>query len=311
MTTINLLNCNLGIRRLWHEVECDLEACRLAPKDVAQPWKNSWREFNFTDSQKITQLSQDEYLGLVAKECEWGRDFLLRAKNRQNQEQSLNRERRIVLGGDHMVSLVSILADLQEFKTEEVGVLMFDSHDDFDLSKESATGNFHGMWVRPLFTKFDDKRIDSLVPQKLALDQIMYVGNLDMEETVARFFKKQGMQVISGADWQTDFEKSRQKVQSFIDRFAHLHLTFDLDVVAGKADKKVATSGDWAVNLPYEGGLPLVLVEKIWSSLNLPKQMNLDVVEYNDARTSKCQETLKLARKVLKSVLELDKERNT
>ena len=75
MTTINLLNCNLGIRRLWHEVECDLEACRLAPKDVAQPWKNSWREFNFTDSQKITQLSQDEYLGLVAKECEWGRGF--------------------------------------------------------------------------------------------------------------------------------------------------------------------------------------------------------------------------------------------
>ncbi len=309
MTTINLLNCNLGIRQLWHEVKCDLEACRLAPKDVAQPWKKQVREFNFTDSQTITQLSKDEYLSLVAKECELGRDFLLGAKNRQNQEPNFNRERRIVLGGDHMVSLVSILADLKEFKTEEIGILMFDSHDDFDLSQESATGNFHGMWARPLFTKFDDQRIEQLVPEKLALDQIMYVGNLDMEEPVARFFKNHGVQVVSEADWQADFEKSRQKVQAFIDRFPHLHLTFDLDVVAGKADKKEPTSGDWAVNLPYEKGLPLTLVEKIWSSLNLPKQINLDVVEYNDARNNNCGETLKLARKVIKNMLELAKER--
>lgn len=310
MTTINLLNCNLGIRQLWHEVQCDLEACRLAPRDLAQPWKNKWREFNFTNSQDITQLSKSEYLGLVEKECQMGRDFLLGAKNRQQQITNCKQERRIVLGGDHMVSLVSLLADLQEFKPSEIGILMFDSHDDFDLSEESATGNFHGMWVRPLLTKFDDQKIDQLVTEKLALNQIMYVGNLDMEESVARFFKNNQIQVISEADWRADFEKSRQKLQAFVDRFAHLHLTFDLDVVAGKANKKEPTSGDWAVNLPYEKGLPLNLVEKIWANLKLPKQMNLDVVEYNDTRNNNCGETLKLARKVLKSVLELDKERN-
>lgn len=294
---INLMMSNLGIRRLWRDVECDLDACKWAPRDVAGPWRAATREFQLVDSRDITQMSKKEYLQVVMLEVEKGRDFLLAAKNR-------GREPRITVGGDHMISLPSVLADLVEYPVEDVGLLIFDSHDDFNLSADSATGNFHGMWMRPLVTKFDEAAIEKLVPEKLKVAQILYVGNLDMEEKTQRWFERLQIQVLDEKAWKTDFERSRQQVQDFMEKWGRLHLTFDLDVVGGKCDLTEATSGNWAVNLPYEGGMPLALVKKIWASLRAPENVSLDVVEYNDARLAGCEKTLKLARQIIKSVIE-------
>ncbi len=294
---LNLIECNLGIRKLWHGVECDLEACKMAPKEVAAFYHGGKRELQLVDSRDIAQVSKKEYLGVVAQECERGRDFLLEVKNRAD-------ESRIVLGGDHMVSLVSMLADLQEYPVEDIGIIMFDSHDDFNLSEDSETGNFHGMWVRPLLTEFDFKKIDQLVPKKLKIEQILYIGNLDMEVKTAKFFREKNIRVLNEQAWQDNFELCKQEVEMFMKKFGHIHVTFDLDVVKGESDQKRSGSGNWAVNLPYENGFSVDLIKKIWENLRWPMGTSLDVVEYNDARLEGCTKTVTLARKIVKTMLE-------
>ncbi|MDO5561660.1 MAG: arginase family protein [bacterium] len=292
--TINLLNCNLGIRRLWRGVSCDLKACLEAPQMIAAPWRKESSIFTFSDSSSLKALNRNAYLELVARECAQAVDFLL-AKNQQ--------ERQIVIGGDHMVSFASLLADLRRFPASEVALLMFDSHDDFNLTAESETGNFHGMWVRPFFTHFDNIDIEALVAQKIPLENLLYVGNLDMETPVANFFREKKIRVLGQQQWQKDFAGTLKQLQSFVDQFPHLHLSFDLDVIAGKVDFAQATSGNWAVNLPYEQGLPLPLVQKIYQQLHLPKTFNFDLVEYNGSRLTAAESTLAFAQEMIQWVL--------
>lgn len=292
--TINLLNCNLGIRRLWRGVSCDLQACLEAPQTIAAPWRNQSSTFTFSDSSSLNALDRNDYLEVVARESAQAVDFLL-AKNQQ--------ERQIVIGGDHMVSFASLLADLRRFPVSEVALLMFDSHDDFNLAAESETGNFHGMWVRPFFTHFDNAQLEALVPQKMPLENLLYVGNLDVETPVANFFREKKIRVLNQKQWQEDFVGTLKQLQNFVAQFPHLHLSFDLDVVAGEADADLAASGNWAVNLPYAHGLPLFLVQKIWRQLQLPKTFNFDLVEYNGGRFAGAESALALAREVIQLAL--------
>lgn len=293
--TINLLNCNLGIRRLWRGVACDLQACFEAPQLVTALWPDQTQAFSFYNSTKLGDLSRDDYLNLVATESERAIDFLLT----RNQASG-----RIVVGGDHMVSFASLAADLRCFPTQEVALLMFDSHDDFNLAQASATGNFHGMWVRPFFTSFDHSAIEALIPEKLPLENLLYVGNLDMEAPVANFFREKKIRVLDQQAWENDFAGTLRELQTFINKFPHLHLSFDLDVVAGQADPALATSGDWAVNLPFSRGLPLTLVQQIWQNLSFSPSSNLDLVEYNSRRFAGVNQTLELAQKVIQSWLD-------
>lgn len=292
--TISALKCNLGIRKLWRGVECDLRATREAPMELGRACEQEQlREFNFTDSRLVQDLDLRSYLDLVAKESMAARDFLLEAKNRQ----------RVMIGGDHMVSFASVLADLQDYPAEDIGVLMFDSHDDINLSQDSATGNFHGMWLRPLLTKFDHEKIEALVSNKIPKENLLYVGNLDMEPLTAKFFEEQNLEVINGEVLKRDFLGLMEMINNFANKFAHLHLTFDLDVVKGQAEVTKATSGNWAVNLPYDGGLEIGLIKKIWQNLQLPKSLAFDLVEYNGARTAGKESTQSLARELLQTVI--------
>ncbi len=287
------LACNLGIRRLWHGVNCDLTATKNGAKDLQEflpTLRERIRRYELIDSRELVNFDRETYLELVAQEIQEAKNWLL--ENNQSQEQ-------VVIGGDHMVSFVSLLAILERYKQKKIGLLIFDSHDDFNLAGLSETGNFHGMWVRPFFTQFDQKKINSLVPEKLPLSNLMYVGNLDMELPVKKFFQENQIMVLKQEDFQKDFWSSKVLIDDFVKKFDHIHVSFDLDVVQGEAEAECASSGNWAVNLPYGGGMPISLIKKIWQNIDLPMDYSLDLVEYNSARKNQKKVTADLVKTIL------------
>jgi len=286
--TVFKLKSNLGIRRLWHGIDCDLAATKSAPTDL----QIEGIEFDFSDSRHLVGYSLTDYLSLVARESARARDLLV--------EQRAGSQ--IVIGGDHGIAFASVLADLQVCPAPELGILIIDSHDDFNLAAESATGNWHGMWLRPLFTHFDFALLDQLVPAKLPLVNLLYVGNLDVEPATAAWLQANRVQVISGLALQTDFAGSLAKINRFIQRFRHIHLSFDLDSIAGQCDAAVATSGNWAVNLPFSGGMPSDLVSQLFTQLSLPPNFSFDLVEYNATRAQNKAATFTLAHQVLQLI---------
>jgi arginase family enzyme len=299
-----LAKSNLGVKKLWHGVECDLAAMKNAPCDfltseiVAEYPGSEVTEFEFTDSRSL-QKQSDFVATYVQESC----DFFQCIE--QNRQQS---ETQVVIGGDHSVAMASILADIKKYGAKNVGVLIFDSHDDFLLlgeSLENSTGNLHGMWVRALFTPFDEPEWEELTKEKISLANLMYVGNLDIENTAREFFAKQHVPVLSEKDFLENPQKTRAKLQDFVARFSHLHVSFDFDVLrAQNFDAKNARSSSLGVNLPYENGMDWQLVSQIVDEIKLtPTQtLSLDLVELNATREGFLS-TKKYGAKILKSWL--------
>src|SRR5262249_5760448 len=98
-------------------------------------------------------------------------------------------ETQVVVGGDHSVTFPSVLAVIQRIVTcEAMGYIQFDSHGDMNLQATSPTDNFHGMYVRALVDHFDIPEIEALAPHKLPTQNLLYIGNLDLDPAEQHFF---------------------------------------------------------------------------------------------------------------------------
>ncbi|MDR0462821.1 MAG: arginase family protein, partial [Pseudomonadales bacterium] len=182
------LYSNLGVRKLWRGVECDMQAMRNAPQYF---WDDDFKN-------KFPKAKIDNFICHDSAEVKDWNDYLskyvanVQAISELIENKLQTKETSVVIGGDHSIALPNILANLQRVdSTEKFGVLIFDSHEDFmqsEISRATSTGNFHGMWLRPLFDKFDEPVLDNLVPHKLPLSNLFYVGNLDIEDEPKDFF---------------------------------------------------------------------------------------------------------------------------
>jgi arginase family enzyme len=101
------------------------------------------------------------------------------------------------------------------------------------------------------------------------------------------------VKLLSEKNFNLDFEKSIQALQSYVANLDHLHLSFDMDVFLGD---------DLAVNLPHENGMSINMVMKILDEIKLPNSLSVDLVELNSSRGN-FEQTKKLAQDVLLKIL--------
>jgi len=85
----------------------------------------------------------------------------------------INPETLKIVGGDCGLEIipVSYLAS----KYENIGVIWFDAHADFNIPEESPSKNFHGMPLRTLIGE-GDRQFSSLLFETITPDQIHYLG---------------------------------------------------------------------------------------------------------------------------------------
>ena len=120
----------------------------------------------------------------------------------------------IVIGGDHSVTFGSILYDLKTYG-EEMGVIHFDSHGEVCLYKESPSKNFHGMYLRIFFDKFDIPYFDELVPTKLPKSNLFFVGDLEIEDEEKEYIEN-NFQFLSNVQLKKDISQSLSQIKKFI-----------------------------------------------------------------------------------------------
>lgn len=172
-------------------------------------------------------------------------------------------QKTIILGGDHSISIGSVAAvhDFYSSMNQQMGIVWFDAHADFNTVETSPSKNIHGM---PVAVLCGDTLPSLQFGSNLAYSQIAYYGMRDVDSMEMHRVSSKQMEVLSNID---DFLKWQQKFDS-------LHVSFDLDCL----DPSVAPG----VSTPVEGGKTLEDCFLLLKELRKTNKVNsMDVVEYN------------------------------
>ena len=183
-------------------------------------------------------------------------------------------EFQIVIGGDHSISLPSFLSVIDRIgSSKKIGYVHFDSHGDINLAKESPSNNFHGMYLRPLFDDFDISEIDSLLIEKVPTENLLMVGNLDLDKGEFSFIDDSKIQTISRENLLKNKEKTLKNFKNFIFSFKYLHVSFDGDVL----DKSIFS----ATGIPADKGFMLDEIMQFIQIIAKHSRLSFDIAEFN------------------------------
>lgn len=239
----------------------------------------SIEEFTFPSPENLTINSQQDVLAKYLK----GASDLINLKLK-------NDEKQVCIGGDHCITFSSLNALLTRVDPSQVGYIQIDSHGDSNTFSSSPTGNFHGMFLRPFFADFDNQQIQNLIPQQLRPEQIMFFGNLDLDNSEKMLFKEKNIQVFDQIMLALNQSVVFNQVTEFISLYPYIHISLDIDAF----DKSIAP----ATGIPALNGL---LKEDIWMILQLlfkKPYTTLDLVEVNPQKEG-AERTIKLAQEIL------------
>ncbi len=220
--------------------------------------------------------------------------YILKLQNLINREIE-NDEIQIVIGGDHSVSLPSVLAVIDRVgSSKKIGYVHFDSHGDINLYKQSPSKNFHGMYLRPLFDDFDISLIDSLLVDKMPTENLLIVGNLDLDQGEFQFLNDKNIKIISRENLKLQRQKTLKIFNDFINNFEYLHVSFDTDVL----DKSIFS----ATGIPAENGFMLNEIMQFIDIISKHKKLSFDIAEFNPYKKGSIK-SKKICQQILLKVL--------
>ena len=244
-------------------------------------------DFNFSLPENI---SNDMYYHTMANEIDELSQKIQKEYNDNHINFILN------IGGDHSIASSSLLSVIKLQKGKRVGVIMFDSHGDLHLKKTSPTGNYHGMWLRPFWSVYDDPEIQKIINVSLLGDQLLFIGNLLLEEEEVNFLAHHKVKQFSSEKFNDNLkEKSYKELADFCNSHDVIHVSFDIDVFK--------TSLVSATGTPNPNGFDK---EMIFEIINVLKKTNkifsLDLVEVNPKKDG-AEATISLAQEVIHAFL--------
>ncbi len=253
----------------------------LSDKFVSKFPNSKVSSFGFKEPEDIHPLN---YFKSICEESIKFKDFLSTNYDKN--------KRLVVIGGDHSVTFSSILYDLNYYGNN-IGIIHFDSHGDINLYNESPSKNFHGMYLRIFFDKFDLLYFDELVKTKLNPSNLFFVGNLELNPEENKFISKNRISSISSKDLKSN-NQSINSLKEFIKKHNHIHISFDVDVF----DKNLAP----ATGTPAKNGFGKNEIFEILEIVKKAKSLTLDIAEVNP-RKKGAEQTIKIAQEVILKLL--------
>ena len=204
----------------------------------------------------------------------------------------------LTIGGDHSIAIASTLASIKKYNN--LGIIWFDAHGDFNTFETTTTGNIHGLPFAAL-TNFEKKLLtefhnDNYYNPKNAvlvgasdIDKPYELQNLlDAGVTIftAEDIKNKGAEII----YNKAFEIASAGTNG-------IHISYDLDVI----DPSIAPG----VSIPTNNGITLedayLFVNYIIKNKDNIK--SLDLVEFNPL-TDINKKTEKIASHILNELIE-------
>lgn len=243
-------------------------------------------EFEFSSPDKIPEK---DYYPVLANELAEFADLI--------DKELKDEETQVVIGGDNTVTFSSMKALLKRVDPSEVGYIQFDSHGEMHLYGSSVSKNFHGMYMRPFFERFDIENIEKMVPEKLSLSQVFTIGDIIFDEGDShpegemQLYKK--IRNVRRAEFLQNSEQILREFGSFSSRFKHLFVNFDIDVFDG------SVAGATGEN---EGVWFWKEIDQFLEIIKKHPDVSIDLVEINP-HLDKSKRTLKIAHKILLKIL--------
>lgn len=109
----------------------------------------------------------------------------------------------VVLGGDHTVSIASVMAQIAcaEYDSSKVGVIWIDAHGDVHTPETTPSGNIHGMPLAILLG-FGSKKLASI--GGLFPWNVVHLGANNLEPEEVEFFERRKIAAFSATEISTD-----------------------------------------------------------------------------------------------------------
>lgn len=136
-------------------------------------------------------------------------------------------DRIITIGGNCIVSLAPF--DYLHGKYKNTGIIWIDAHPDVSTPKDGYP-NAHAMVLGSLMGYGDQALTDSLKNETFKPEEILYVGLQGLHDYQAQFLNRMNVQYKV----QTDEFVSNQEILAFTEKFEHILIHFDIDVLDEK-----------------------------------------------------------------------------
>ena len=203
----------------------------------------------------------------------------------------------LTVGGDHIIAIASSLASLQ--KHENLGIIWFDSHADFNTYSTSVTGNLHGLPLAVATHYEKDILADFHKGPFYNPKNAVIVGGRDIDPWEWGNVLDAGVTVFSSKDIQKyGAEEICKKAFAIASNGTNgVHISFDLDII----DPQVAPG----VSVPAKNGINLEQTTNLVDEMikYADKIKSADLVEYNPT-LDKNNVTEKIAKMILNKWIE-------
>ena len=201
----------------------------------------------------------------------------------------------ITIGGDHSITLGS-LAGLS--KHQEVGLIWFDAHGDFNTGMTSESGNIHGMPLASLVGRGLKQLTDFYgFSPKVKEKNVVLVGVRDLDQGEKELLQSSEVSLFTmdDIDRMGIYEVMQQAIKISTSSVSKVHVSFDIDVLDPLEAPGVGT--------PVNGGLNY---REAHLALEMIAERNilaaLDLVEVNPILDER-NKTAQLAVEFIASVL--------
>lgn len=271
---LGLRNKPLGQTEINFGVE--LAPSKILTTEFCNQFDGDTIDFTFT---KPEDLAQDYYQTIASESQKLASQITSQAKDGSTV---------IAVGGDHSITFATTLSLMQRFVPAEIGFIHIDSHADLQQSNTSVSGNFHGMYLRALFDKFDKSEIAALVKQQLLPSNLWLVGNFDLEQPELEFINKSKIKLFSKGE-------SLKSIADEAAQLKHIHINLDIDVF----DQSIAP----ATGIPAKDGLLWPQLLPLVNRLSRQPSWSLDLVEVNPLKPG-ADQTILLAQNIIKTLID-------
>jgi arginase len=206
----------------------------------------------------------------------------------------------LVVGGDHSIACGTIAGVTRHFKkrNEEIGLIWFDAHGDFNTPDTSPTGNVHGMPLASCLGYGDDRlvKLAGHVPM-IKPENVVLIGIRDIDQAERELIKESGIKTYTMYDIdRLGMARVAQEALEHVTRnTVGFHVSFDLD----GCDPTIARG----VGTPVPGGVGFRESHYLLESVAMTgKMVSLEMTEI-DPLLDNGNSTAELARDLVLSAL--------
>ncbi len=180
----------------------------------------------------------------------------------------------LVVGGDHSLGLGSISGVARA--KDNLAVIWFDAHGDFNIEATSPTGNIHGMPCAALMG-WCETQLNDVPTKHLPSTHFFWVGARDLDEGEKEFARKNNLHVYSTQyvrEKGIDYVMSQIKTEMDLLGIENIHCSIDID---GMDPSIIVGTGTKVENGMFDEDF-YGFVDSVFET---KKVVSMDFVEYN------------------------------